>query len=44
MSKRIVKVGEVLIRKRQVTKQDTLDVELITENVTVKNTDSSEEV
>jgi stress response protein YsnF len=37
ISKKIVKVGNVVIRKRQVTKQEMLDVELVREEVTIEN-------
>jgi Domain of unknown function (DUF2382) len=37
ISKKIVKVGDVVIRKRQVTKQEMLDVELVHEEVTIEN-------
>jgi Domain of unknown function (DUF2382) len=37
ISKKVVKVGDVVIRKRQVTKQEMLDVELVHEEVTIEN-------
>jgi stress response protein YsnF len=37
ISKRIVKVGDAIVRKRQVTELEKLDIDLITEKVTVKN-------
>jgi stress response protein YsnF len=37
ISKKIVKVGDVIIRKRQVTKQEMLDVDLVHEDVTIEN-------
>ena len=37
ISKRKVKVGEVVIRKREITKDEKIRVNLITERVSVKN-------
>lgn len=37
ISKRKVKVGEVVIRKREITKDEKIRVNLITEHITVKN-------
>ena len=39
ISKRKVKVGEIKIRKREVTKDEKIQVNLITENVFVENPD-----
>jgi|SoiMethySBSTD1v2_1073268.scaffolds.fasta_scaffold12535_13 stress response protein YsnF len=39
ISKRKVKVGEIKIRKREVTKDEKIQVDLITENVFVENPD-----
>jgi stress response protein YsnF len=39
VSKRKVKVGEVVIRKREVTNDEKIQIDLVTENVFVKNPD-----
>ena len=43
ISKRKVKVGEVVIRKREITKDEKIRVNLITERITVKNRDGETE-
>jgi stress response protein YsnF len=43
ISKRKVKVGEVSIRKREITKDEKIRVNLITERITVKNPDGETE-
>ena len=37
ISKKIVKVGEIVIRKREVTKQEKIDIQIIKEEVSVEN-------
>jgi len=43
ISKRKVKVGEVVIRKREITKDEKIRVNLVTEHITVKNLDGETE-
>ena len=37
ISKKIVKVGDIVIRKREVTKQEKIDIQIIKEEVSVEN-------
>jgi hypothetical protein len=39
ISKKIVKVGDIVIRKREVTEQEKIDVKVVHEEVTVENPD-----